>query len=104
MEFHAEAWNRVFPDGLSPDGRKIEKLFVTGNHDVAGWQYGIGFRVEKIYPDPEERAKHLLLGCDHEGLAIDFERENYARREAEFCAELLGHRHLFAFAKSSRCH
>ena len=60
MEFHAEAWNRVFPDGLLPDGRKIEKLFVTGNHDVAGWQYGIGFRVEKIYPDPEERAKHLL--------------------------------------------
>ena len=36
LRFVADCWNRVFPNGLAPDGRKVEHLFVTGNHDVAG--------------------------------------------------------------------
>ncbi len=59
LEFHARAWNKVFPKNLAPDGHKVEKLFVTGNHDVEGGTYG-GF-VEKIYPNPVERAKHVLV-------------------------------------------
>jgi len=53
MEFHARAWHRVFRDGREP-----VKLFVAGNHDVEGSTYG-DF-VTKRYPDPEERAKHVL--------------------------------------------
>ena len=53
MKFHANAWNRVF----GPSGGPV-KLFVTGNHDAEGARYG-GF-VEKNYPDPAERAKHVL--------------------------------------------
>ena len=53
MKFHANAWNRVF----APSGGPV-KLFVTGNHDAEGARYG-GF-VEKNYPDPAERAKHVL--------------------------------------------
>ena len=53
MQFHANAWNRVF----GPSGGPV-KLFVTGNHDAEGARYG-GF-VEKNYPDPAERAKHVL--------------------------------------------
>ncbi len=60
MQFHADAWRRVFPDGCAADGRKVKKLFINGNHDVDGGDYGKGFRLEQIWPDPEERAKHLL--------------------------------------------
>ena len=28
-----EAWDSVFPGGRAPDGRKVERIFVTGNHD-----------------------------------------------------------------------
>ena len=35
-----EAWFRVFPDGRSDrDGRKVEQLFVYGNHDYEGQHY-----------------------------------------------------------------
>ena len=53
MEFHAEAWRRVFKDGREP-----EKLFVAGNHDLLGADYG-DF-VKNRYPDEAERAKHVL--------------------------------------------
>ena len=36
----ATAWNRVFPNDRAPDGRPVQKLFVTGNHDYEGWWYG----------------------------------------------------------------
>lgn len=62
MQFHADAWNKVFPNNKLPDGRPVERLFVTGNHDGEGWKYGTnkGFNVERAFPDPEERAKHVL--------------------------------------------
>ena len=53
MEFHAEAWRRVFADGREP-----EKLFVAGNHDLLGADYGDFVR--NRYPDETERAKHVL--------------------------------------------
>ena len=53
MEFHARAWRKVFGKSGGP-----VKLFVTGNHDVEGSTYG-DF-VTKRYPDPDERAKHVL--------------------------------------------
>ena len=36
----ADTWYDVFPDDCAPDGRKVTKLFVTGNHDHEGWRYG----------------------------------------------------------------
>ena len=36
----ADAWNRVFPDNRAPDGRHVERLFCSGNHDYEGWWYG----------------------------------------------------------------
>ena len=32
----ADAWERVFPDGFGDDGKKVEKLFIFGNHDMEG--------------------------------------------------------------------
>ena len=60
MQFHRNAWEKVFPKDLAPDGRKVERLFVAGNHDLDGSNYGIGELVKKIYPDETERKKHLL--------------------------------------------
>lgn len=61
MEFHAEIWGNIFPGNRAPDGHVVEKLFVNGNHDVVGGTYGVEFRADKIYPDPTELAKHLLV-------------------------------------------
>lgn len=36
----ADAWFDVFPNNRAPDGRPVEKLFCTGNHDYEGWRYG----------------------------------------------------------------
>lgn len=58
LKFHADVWFSVFPKNLAPDGHEVVKLFVTGNHDAIGADYG-DF-VKKRYPDPVERAKHLL--------------------------------------------
>ena len=60
MEFHRAAWDKVFPGDLAPGGRKVERLFVTGNHDMEALNYGIGQMVKDLYPDPEERARHVL--------------------------------------------
>ena len=35
-----DTWRRVFPGNKLPDGGRVEKVFVTGNHDVEGWSYG----------------------------------------------------------------
>ncbi|MBR4894775.1 MAG: metallophosphoesterase, partial [Kiritimatiellae bacterium] len=37
----SDAWFKIFPDGRSPDGRKVEQLFILGNHDRWGWRGGL---------------------------------------------------------------
>ena len=37
MERFAEIWYGVFPKDRGCDGRRVEKLFVTGNHCLDGW-------------------------------------------------------------------
>ena len=53
LQYHANVWNRVFGRNGGP-----VKLFVCGNHDTDGAEYG-NFVANK-YPDPKERAKHVL--------------------------------------------
>ena len=36
----ARVWYEVFPNDLAPDGRRVERLFVYGNHDYDGYTYG----------------------------------------------------------------
>ena len=47
LEAVARAWYSVFPDGKAPDGRRVEQLFVYGNHDYEGYKYGE--RVKSIF-------------------------------------------------------
>ena len=61
MQAHADAWNRAFPRNRAPAGHEVVKLFVSGNHDLDGSNYGgKGTFVRRLYPDPEERTRHVL--------------------------------------------
>ena len=55
----SKAWYKVFPDDKAPDGRRVEKLFVYGNHDLEGQNYGPF--AEHLYPDAEERKRHFIV-------------------------------------------
>lgn len=83
MEFHAEAWRKVFANGTEP-----VKLFVTGNHDTDGATYG-DF-VAKRYPDPVERAKHVLST----DMAANWERIWGEKYESVWHKEVKGY-HFF---------
>lgn len=52
----SDAWYSVFPDDKHPDGRRVEKIFVSGNHD---W-YGDSPPNARIWPDKAECAKHVI--------------------------------------------
>ena len=51
LENFASIWDRVFPGGRGTDGRVVERLFVTGNHDVAAhWVKGTPeWRTAKVF-------------------------------------------------------
>lgn len=38
LETFAAVWHAVFPGGRGPDGRPVEVMIATGNHDVDAWQ------------------------------------------------------------------
>ena len=40
FKYVADAWYDVFPNDRGADGERVEKLFITGNHDHDGWWYG----------------------------------------------------------------
>ena len=44
----SRTWFDVFPDDRLPDGRKVERIFITGNHDEDGWRSG---KASQAYKD-----------------------------------------------------
>ena len=59
MRMHADIWNEVFPGGQAADGHIVEKLFVTGNHDMLG--SGMNEWVRNLYSDPDVRRREVLV-------------------------------------------
>ncbi len=55
----AEKWYSVFPNDTAPDGHLVKKLFVYGNHDMEGFNYGF---VKKACPDEAQREREKM--CD----------------------------------------
>ena len=53
-----KAWRLVFPEGKGADGRKVQKLFICGNHDWEGWKYN-KFGAQKC-PDETELKRHIF--------------------------------------------
>jgi len=60
LEMLGAAWRKMFPDNKAPDGRPVEKVFVTGNHDYEAWNYSSG-TAKRIYPDSSDLEKHKLV-------------------------------------------
>ena len=54
-EFEAVAatWFKVFPGDRRSDGAHVERLFLTGNHDVDGWAYGGAHYKTRAEAEPE---------------------------------------------------
>ena len=50
----ADAWFRVFSNGRAPDGRRVERIFVFGNHDWGAK------RAKGIFAKPEELAANTI--------------------------------------------
>ena len=69
-----ETWRRVFPGDKRPDGEHVEKIFVTGNHDVVGWRYG---PARKFGITKEKDADDILALHMDEGWKRAFD-EDYA--------------------------
>lgn len=91
----ADVWYDVFPGDRAPDGRKIEKLFITGNHDYDGWQYGdmaLDMHTQG-YSEDEALVRLGLKGCwektFHEPFADIRTRtvKGYAFVSSEWCVD-----------------
>ena len=73
-KYLADAWNSVFPGDRAPDGRKVEKLFCTGNHDYDGYWYGdmtLDMHVQG-YSEDEALVKFGMKKCWEEAFGEPF--------------------------------
>ena len=76
LEYVADAWYSVFPGDRAPDGRKVEKLFCTGNHDYDGYWYGdmtLDMHVQG-YSEEEALVKLGMKKCWEEAFHEPFEQ------------------------------
>ena len=73
LEKFAAAWQRAFPNGRCRDGRKVELMISTGNHDVDAWGgRWNGFSEERMlaerfnYKDNPQKTWRRLFGQEWE--------------------------------------
>lgn len=74
------AWDSIFPDNKAVDGRRVEKVFVTGNHDNHFWKHS---SAAKLYPDEKERFERSMakdfnaawMECFHEDFIRLYRKE-----------------------------
>ena len=66
-------WNEVFPGDRAPDGRHVEKIWVTGNHEWEGWKFKC---VKRLWPDEAERRKMSFVS-DPSGFWREYVGEEY---------------------------
>lgn len=85
----ADVWDEVFPSGRRPDGGKVEKIFVSGNHEWQGWRYNC---VKRAYPDEAQR-KRISFNFDHERMWKRYVGEDY---ESVFMKDVKGYKFIGA--------
>ena len=61
MKVVADVWNEMFPGDRRTDGGHVEKLFVTGNHDVDGYFYHQKEFPKVRFPVDPETAKDAFV-------------------------------------------
>ena len=83
----ADVWFRIFPDDKAPDGRKVERLFIFGNHDACGMMNGA-----RVFPDEARRREEAIEADPQKAWDICFHEkwEPYYTRKVKgydfFCA------------------
>ena len=88
LEMVGDAWRKMLPGNMGLDGRHVEKVFVTGNHDYVAYSYG-NF-AKKLYPDAAERERHRLASHYAEAWETAF-GEKY---EPIYMKEIRGYRFI----------
>ena len=57
-----KTWDKVFPNGRAPDGRKVEKVFVTGNHESGTFVNPRNLQhIRKLYNGDDAEVRRQLL-------------------------------------------
>ena len=57
-----KTWDTVFPNDRAPDGRKVEKLFITGNHESGTFVNPRNLaRIRKLYDGDEAEVRRQIL-------------------------------------------
>ena len=78
----ARAWHEIFPGDRAPDGRKVERIFVTGNHDNGSR------RAKRVYAD-EKDIRENLLSLDYKKW---WDRIWHEEWQSSFMKEVKGYR------------
>lgn len=73
MQLVADTWFSVFPNDCGADGRKVERLFTTGNHDFVGYSYRN--RDDKVL---QEKYKARSMSADPAGFWERYWHEPYS--------------------------
>ena len=75
-----QTWDKVFPDDRAPDGRKVEKIFITGNHESGVFINPRNLNtIRRLYGNDDAEVRRQLL---RSGYATWWEKafhEPYAR-------------------------
>ena len=82
-------WDEVFPGDRAPDGRHVEKIWVTGNHEWGGWKYNC---VKRLWPEEEVR-RGMSFVSDPAGFWKEYVGEEY---RPIFVKEVKGYKFLCA--------
>jgi len=72
----ANVWEQAFPGSRLPDGSPVERVFVTGNHDWEGCNYGK--LTHSRFPDEKDFARRVLR-TDYAGNWERIFKEPYRR-------------------------
>lgn len=112
MKEFARCWYAAFPDDKGRDGRRMEKMIVTGNHDVACWKHpskqdgsyivpNIGKLWRELFHEEYATAwRREINGFQFTGSNWDFTRPKKDIRDCHWRADLEPHlREAFARSK-----
>ena len=107
-------WRKVFPGNKRPDGGHVEKVFVTGNHDVNGWKYkqnegnpnaasnAVGFRLAEAWRDAfgEEYSPMYIKNVKgYSFVGAHFDLDGTYHKEGAIASFLEKHRQVLAGTK-----